>query len=91
MSEKKVFPDASVSFEIEVDDDMREFMEKQMYAFNTMQEAVNKRIDELFKEKVVINGSDEKGIMIARNLFTIGYQLGWNDFRNVIVQKNGEL
>lgn len=54
--------------------------------FDAAQQTMQERVDELFSKTVSIGGN-EKDIMIAKNLFTIGYVLGWNDSQSV---KKGE-
>lgn len=80
MAKENKFPDASISFDIEVNEEAEKFFERMMKEHEDVSAAVGRRILQLFDEKIVVeNDSDDKAKQIARQIFSVGYQLGWND------------
>ncbi len=79
MDKKELFPSWSVTFQIEADEKMKDFFARMEREHKELEIAVRERIVQLFHEFVTL----ERPAKIAENkffdLFSIGYQLGWND------------
>lgn len=87
------FPNASVSFNIEMNEDVKDFFIRMINESKSRDQAVRSRIMQLFNEHVRIDMQDDMDAddaIIAYNqlveLFAIGYQCGWND-RNSLCKK----
>ena len=87
MKEEKKIPsmNASLSFDIPVNEKTADFF-KRMYDERVAQEqAAMNRIRQLFDEfiGVVDKTTDQNAYAQVLKVFSIGYQLGWNDQHNI--------
>lgn len=81
--DKKWFPDASISFDIEVNEETNAFIQRMFDESKGREDAIRERIMQLFNEHIQIEEwvpDDAKTVF--QNIFSIGYQLGWNDMYN---------
>ena len=70
----------TITFDMQVDESMEDFVTKMQAELKDHEEALRKRIEQLFDEYIKIDGAkkDEAYNQILQ-IFAIGYQLGWND------------
>lgn len=84
MSKKKPFPDSTISFDLECNEDTIAFLRRQFKKSREIEEAIHERITQLFDEFVDVGGHRKSdGYKELLKLFAIGYQLGWNDLYNI--------
>lgn len=80
MEDKKYFPSYEITFELENNEEMKAFIQRMNDEQKRRDEAIRERIQQLFDEYVKIDGEEkDKAYWQCVNLFSIGYQLGWND------------
>jgi len=90
-NKKSKFPDGSITFDIECNEEARDFF-KSIYAEHIeIEKAIKERIKQLFEEFVEVGGQGDKDFAYKQflTLFGIGYQLGWNDYKNIIKSQEG--
>ena len=70
----------TLSFRVEPSEEAKAFFERMQKELTEREEAFKKRIKQLFDEKIGVGGdkADEVYNQILQ-VFTIGYQCGWND------------
>lgn len=70
----------TITFDMQVDESIEDFVTKMQEELKDHEEALRKRIEQLFDEYIQIGGEkkDEAYNQILQ-IFAIGYQLGWND------------
>ena len=72
--------DTTLSFEMEVNEEGKEYFERMLKEMKDKETAIRERIEQLFGEYVIIGGDKkDKAYQYLLELFAIGYQLGWND------------
>lgn len=74
----------SLSFKVEPSEEAKAFFERMQKELTEREEAFKKRIKQLFDEEIGVGGdkADEAYKQIYKQIpqvFTIGYQHGWND------------
>lgn len=74
------FQNTSISFEIPVDEKTRDFFNRMIEEHKQQKEAVKERIAQLFDEYFEVSTNNEENIAYLKQVFAIGYQLGWNDY-----------
>lgn len=73
----------TMSFSIENNQELTDFMKKTCEQFKDFEELIRARITQLFDEHIDLPQElQEIGIPLM-NLFSLGYQLGWNDHKNI--------
>ena len=78
----------SMSFDLKPDRQAIEFFTNMMNDFKSNEEAIGKRIEQLFDE--FFGGDSEEHREereLALRLFSLGYQLGWNDHYELMKEK----
>lgn len=81
----------SFQFDVEPDEKIKDFALRMLSEHREYEEAVRKRIKQLFDEYVKIDGElAEAGYISILNVFAVGYQLGWNDHCEFRKGNNGE-
>ena len=70
----------TLSFKVEPNEEAKVFFERMQKELTEREEAFKKRAKQLFDEKIKVGGdkADEAYNQILQ-VFTIGYQHGWND------------
>lgn len=86
MTKKELFPDWSVTFQLETDEKTKEFFERMAKEHKELETAANERIMQLFHEFVTLDESAKIAEDELFGLFSVGYQLGWNDCHAVRVE-----
>jgi hypothetical protein len=78
----------SVSFMVEPNEEAKAFFERMQKEQTEREEAFKKRIKQLFDEEIGVKGdkADEAYKQILQ-VFTIGYQHGWNDLHSLLNKK----
>ena len=78
----------SVSFKVEPNEEAKAFFERMHKEMTEREEAFKKRIKQLFDEEIGVKGdkADEAYKQILQ-VFTIGYQHGWNDLYSLLNKK----
>lgn len=81
MAKEKKFPDASISFDIPCDEKMMDFFKRMQEEHVETEKAIQRRIKQLFDEFIRVEDrtTEQKAYQQVMNVFSIGYQLGWND------------
>lgn len=83
-----LFPNWSVTFQMEVDEDAKAFFERTLKEHESLEKAAKERIRQLFDEYVSLDGKEkDKAFFQLLHLFSIGYQLGWNDCHRINEEK----
>lgn len=77
------FPNKSISFDIPVNEKTRDFFVRMIEEQKQQEEAVKERMAQLFDEYFKFETNDEKSIACVKQVFALGYQLGWNDNCNL--------
>ena len=76
----------SITFDLKVDEETQAFFKRMKEEDKAFEDAVRERIQQLFDEYIQLDGrKKDEAYGIVRNIFSIGYQLGWND----CFEKNG--
>lgn len=78
----------TITFDMQVDESMEDFVTKMQAELKDREEAFRKRIEQLFDEYIKIDGEkkDEAYNQILQ-IFAIGYQHGWNDHYSLSAKK----
>lgn len=87
MEKKDLFPDWSVTFQMEADEKAKEFFERMIKEHKDLEAAANERITQLFHEFVTLEGPAKFAYEKLFWLFSVGYQLGWNDCHRINEEK----
>lgn len=82
-----LFPNWSVTFQMEYNEKAKEFFERMDKEHKDLEAAVKERIKQLFLEYVTLEGPAKMAYEKLFGLFSIGYQLGWNDCHSVHEEK----
>jgi hypothetical protein len=82
MKDKIMFPSWSITFDLECDEKMTEFLKRTYEEQMALDEAIRERINKLFDR--YIGYDSEKARNVGVQIFAIGYQLGYNDCHNVL-------
>ena len=91
MSKEKAFPNGSISFDVTCNEEGAAFFRRMMEDHQKIEDAVRERINELFEEFVQVGGEKkDEAYNTVLNLFSLGYQLGWNDRKDVIDNMKGD-
>lgn len=78
----------SMSFDLKPDKQAEEFFNSMMNDFKSNEEAINKRIEQLFDEFVPLSPKAPQDIREKLfEIFCSGYQLGWNDHQELAREK----
>ena len=72
----------SVSFDLPVDEKMKEFIDKMDKEHKETEDVFNARIKKLFEQYVELDEAASLGYDKFLALFRLGYELGWNDHRD---------
>lgn len=76
----------SMTFDLKVDEETQAFFKRMSEEHKAFEDAVRERIQQLFDEYVKLGGEKKnEAYVMIRNIFSVGYQLGWND----CFKKNG--
>jgi len=81
MSNKKLFPSGSITFDLECDEKMTEFLIRMNEEHKAFDEAIKDRINKLFDEYIRCDTEEARNVGVQ--IFAIGYQLGYNDCHSV--------
>lgn len=78
----------STAFYMEVSEETKAFFERMDKEAKEREDAIRERIQQLFDEYIKVDGEkrDEAYCQI-RQVFAIGYQLGWNDHYSLFNNK----
>lgn len=76
---EELFPNWSVTFQLEADEKTKDFFERMDKEHKDLEAAAKERITHLFHEFVTLEGPAKIAEDKFFGLFSIGYQLGWND------------
>ena len=82
-----LFPNWSVTFQMEADEKAKEFFERMAKEQKDLEDAAKERIKQLFHEYVTLEGPAKIAYEKLFGLFSIGYQLGWNDCHRINEEK----
>lgn len=75
---------ASFSFKIEADEKAADFFRRLEEQHKAFHEAVSARLDALFGEFINVDAEcDENVRNMLRSIFAVGYQCGWNDYKDI--------
>jgi hypothetical protein len=81
----------SMSFDIKVDEEDARIMDQfKMLAeeCDTFEKAIAERIEYLFNAHVKVDGKEkDAAYQQLLQLFSIGYQCGWNDYKSIIDER----
>ena len=77
----------NITFKIEPNEDAKAFFERMMKDFVAREEMFKKRIKQLFDEEIEIEGEATKSYNQILQVFSIGYQHGWNDLHSLHMVK----
>ena len=77
----------SVSFDLPVDEKMKEFIDKMDKEHKEVEDVFNARIKKLFEQYVELDEAASLGYDKFLALFRLGYELGWNDHRDATAVK----
>lgn len=78
----------SMSFDLKPDKQAEEFFNSMMNDFKSNEEAIKKRIEQLFDEFITVDAKlPQEAYEQAMRLFSLGYQLGWNDHYELMKEK----
>ena len=77
----------SVSFDLPVDEKMKEFIDKMDKEHKEVEDVFNARIKKLFEQYVELNEAAYLGYDKFLALFRLGYELGWNDHSDILKDK----
>lgn len=77
----------SVSFDLPVDEKMKEFLDEMDKEQKEIKDVFTARIKNLFEQYVELNEAASLGYDKFLALFGIGYQLGWNDHFDSVKDK----
>ena len=80
-------PEWSVSFDIPVDEKMKEFIDKMDKEHKEAEDVFTARIKKLFEEYIELDGAAILGYDKFLSLFRLGYGLGWNDHFDMLKDK----
>lgn len=86
MEKKDLFPDWSVTFQMEADEKTKDFFKRTEKECKDLEAAAKERIMQLFHEFVTLEGPAKIAEDKLFGLFSIGYQLGWNDCHAVRIE-----
>lgn len=89
------FPDSTISFGITTTEEARDFFGRMKSEHvELLKDAVEKRIQQVFNEHIVIEGKEKEIFSEAYEqvleVFSIGYKCGWNDLRSTLVNNNNQ-
>jgi predicted solute-binding protein len=80
------------SFSVSANEDTQAFFERMKKEFKEREESFKERIRQLFDEHIGIGGEKaEEAYYQVLQVFTLGYQCGWNDYYSLNKQHNKEL
>ena len=77
----------SVSFDLPVDEKMKEFIDKMDKEHKEIEDVFTARIKRLFEQYVGLDGEANRLHDKLLVLFSLGYQFGWNDHINSLIDK----
>ena len=79
------FPNKTISFDITCDENTMDFFKRMQEEHVETQKAIQQRIKQLLDEfvDVVDKTTEQKAYDQVLKIFSIGYQLGWNDRKAV--------
>ena len=77
----------SVSFDLPVDEKMKEFIDKMDKEHKEVEDVFTARIKKLFEQYVELNEAASLGYDKFLSLFRLGYELGWNDHSDMLKDK----
>ena len=77
----------SISFQMPVDEKMKEFINRIEEEDKEINDAFKERVKKLFDEYITLEGIAISGYDKFLGLFSLGYQLGWNDHYDLIKDK----
>lgn len=80
----------TLSFKVEPDEEASAFFERIQKDLTEREESFKKRIKQLFDEEIGVGGDKaEEAYNQILQVFTIGYQHGWNDLYSLHKAKEG--
>ena len=80
----------TLSFRVEPSEEAKAFFERMQKELTEREEAFKKRIKQLFDEIIKVEGDKaDKAYNQILQVFTIGYQHGWNDLYSLHKAKEG--
>ena len=85
MSNKKLFPSGSITFDLECDEKMTEFLKRTHEEQMALNEAIKDRINKLFDKYIGCDSEETRKVGVQ--VFAIGYQLGYNDCHSVLEEE----
>ena len=77
----------SVSFDLPVDEKMKEFIDKMDKEHKEIEDVFTARIKKLFEKHVELDEAASLGYDKFLSLFRLGYGLGWNDHSDMLKGK----
>jgi hypothetical protein len=81
----------SITFDVKADEKSVDFFNRFTKEIGDFEKAIDERIRQLFVERFGEHGKEKnEGYDIARKLFMIGYQYGWNDHFDLTFGKTKE-
>ena len=85
MAKKKLFPSGSITFDLECDEKMYDYMKRMIEEQKALDEAIKERINKLFDKYIKCDSEEARNVGVQ--VFAIGYQLGYNDCHSVKEKK----
>ena len=73
----------SISSKASADEKARDFFNRMVEEQKEPDEAISERIVQLFDEFFEVSTNNKKNIDCLKQVFAIGYELGWNDYYNL--------
>lgn len=73
----------SISSKASADEKARDFFNRMVEEQKEQDEAISERIVQLFDEFFEVSTNNKKNIDCLKQVFAIGYELGWNDYYNL--------
>lgn len=80
----KRFPNVSITFNMPVNEKTRDFFNRMIEEQKQQEEAIKERLTQLFDEFFEVKTNNDEKIACFKQVFSIGYQLGWNDYYNLV-------
>ena len=73
----------SISSKASADENARDFFNRMAEEQKEQDEAMSERIIQLFDEFFEVSTNNKKNIAYLKQVFAIGYALGWSDYYNL--------
>lgn len=79
----------SFTFDMQPNEEMKEFFQRMQKEFKDRETAFKERIKQLFDERIKVEGKKaDEAYNTVLQVFADGYQCGWNDLYSIIKDQN---